>query len=239
VFSETAEFYDLIYDRFRDYPEDTERVARAIRRYAPQARTILDVGCGTGRHAQLLADEHGYEVDGLDIQPEFVEIARGRCPQGRFSVGDMADFDLGKRYDVVLSLFSSIAYVRTLVRLASAARALSRHLAPGGLSMVEPWMTPEDFTPGRVYLQCADTDEVKISRMSSSHVRNGVSILDFHYLVGSSQEVRHLRETHELGLFSKEEMRSAMEAGGLKLLEFDPEGLMGRGLYILQNGTLE
>jgi SAM-dependent methyltransferase len=232
VFSETTRYYDLIYDEFRDYAGDVTRVAELIRRLAPEARTVLDVGCGTGRHAQGLTTDFGYRVDGLDIEAGFVEIARGRCPDGRFFVGDMADFDLGHVYDVVLSLFSSIGYVKTGDRLASAARCFARHLAPGGVAVVEAWLAPEAFTPGKVYLLTAEREDLKVSRMSSSVVRDGVSILDFHYLIGTPEGVKHLQETHELGLFTEEEMRAGLETGGLDVAEFHPEGLTGRGLYV-------
>lgn len=234
MFSETPRYYDLIYDEFRDYEGDVARVAELVRRLAPEARTILDVGCGTGRHAQGLASGYGYQVDGLDIEAGFVEIAQGRCPGGRFSVADMADFDLGRRYDVVLCLFSSIGYVKTRGRLVSSVRCMADHLNPGGVAVVEAWLAPEAFTVGKVHLLTAERDDLKVSRMSSSTVRDGVSILDFHYLIGTAEGVRHVRETHELALFTEEEMREGLEAGGLDVVEYDPEGLNGRGLYIGQ-----
>jgi SAM-dependent methyltransferase len=236
MFSETARFYDLIYDQFRDYERDAARVAELLQRLAPEAELILDVGCGTGRHAEALTLRHGYRVDGLDIQPGFVEIAQRRCPGGRFVEGDMADFNLGGRYDVVLCLFSSIGYVKTMKRLVAAARSFRRHLAPGGVAMVEAWMTPNAFTPGKVYLLTAEEGDIKVSRMNSSVVREGISILDFHYLIGTPEGVRHLRETHELALFTEEEMRQGFEAAGLEVVEYDPDGMTGRGLYTLRPG---
>ena len=54
-----------------------------LRRLVPDCRTVLDVGCGTGEHARLLA-EQGFAVDGLDIEPDFVRIASAKNPAGRF-----------------------------------------------------------------------------------------------------------------------------------------------------------
>jgi SAM-dependent methyltransferase len=150
MFSETARYYDLIYDQFRDYAGDVAKVAELVQRLVPEARTILDVGCGTGRHAQGLVETYGFQVDGLDIQPAFVEIAQGRCPEGRFVQGEMADFDLGRTYDLVLCLFSSIGYVKSKERLRSAARSFRRHLSPGGVAVVE--YDPEGMTGRGLYI---------------------------------------------------------------------------------------
>ena len=45
-------------------------------------------------------------------------------------------------------------------------------------------------------------------------------------------DVSHFVEEHELGLFSDEQYRAAIAAAGLELDSFDPQGLIGRGLYI-------
>jgi len=63
--------------------------------------TVLDVACGSGEHARLLAG-HGFVVDGLDLDPAFVRIARHKHPSGRFFEADMAGFDLPDRYDAIL-----------------------------------------------------------------------------------------------------------------------------------------
>lgn len=232
MFSKTTELYDLIYSEFKDFQGEARQVASLVRNRCPGARTILDVGCGTGRHAATLTQEFGFHVDGLDIEPGFVEIAGARCPEGAFTVGDMVDFDLGKQYDVVLCLFSSIGYVRTGERLRAAARAFRRHLPPGGMALIEPWFAPGEFHPGRVYLQTVDRGDRKIVRMSHSRIQNGVSRLDFHYLVGDSGGLSHLEEVHELGLFTVDEMTQALEEAGFADVEFDPRGLIGRGLFL-------
>lgn len=231
MFSETAELYDLIYGQFKDYAAEARWIAGLLERVHPGARTILDVGCGTGEHARHLTDA-GYRVDGLDIEPAFVRLAGEKNPAGRFVHADMTDFDLGTRYDAVLCLFSSIGYAGTL---AGVERALSRfheHLSPGGVVVVEPWFEPEEWRSGSVYLHMAEADEVKVSRMSHSTRRGRLSVLDFHYLVGREDGIEHLRETHELGLFTREEMEQSFTAAGLRVEEYDPEGPIGRGLFI-------
>lgn len=76
-----------------------------------------------------------------------------------------------------------------------------------------------------------DEPELKIARINTSLVKDGVSIFDLHYLIGTPDGTEHIVEHHELGLFEVEENVSAMEEAGLGV-KHDPEGLTGRGLYI-------
>lgn len=80
MFNESAELYDLIYGSFKNYATETADLVALIRAQHPNAKTILDVACGTGEHARLLTEQFGYEVDGLDLNPSFVRIARGKLP---------------------------------------------------------------------------------------------------------------------------------------------------------------
>jgi SAM-dependent methyltransferase len=237
MFSESTELYDLIYGEFKDYAAEAARIGRLLKELRSAAESLLDVGCGTGRHAWYLSTEHGYEVDGMDIESDFLEIARKRCPSGTFFRGDMASFDLGRTYDGVLCLFSSIGYVRTTDRLQMAARSIRKHVAPGGMALIEPWFTPDQFRAGSLHAVTVDREDLKISRVSRSEVRDRISWLEFHYMVADATGVRHLREEHELGLFTEGEMVEALQGAGFDKVEYDPEGLTGRGLYIAELGT--
>src|SRR5215210_6598743 len=108
MFHASAEVYDLVYSAFKEYPAEASEVAGVIRRAKPDARTILDVACGTGEHARLLTETHGFIVDGLDLEPGFVRIAQQKLPRASVFEGDMTSFALPGRYDAILCLFSSI-----------------------------------------------------------------------------------------------------------------------------------
>lgn len=236
MFSKLAELYDFIYMQFKDYADESRRVAGLLGRLHPDARTVLDVGCGTGEHARLLARDHGYAVDGLDIEPDFVRLARRKHPDGSFACADRTDFDLGRRYDAVLCLFSSIGYVKTLDNVERALGRFRAHLADGGVVVVELWLEPDAWHTGRVYLHTAESEEVTVCRMSVSGQRGRLSVIDFHYLVGTSTGIEHMTETHELGLFTRDELERRFVAAGFTEIEYDPEGLIGRGLFTARAG---
>ena len=231
MFSESPELYDLIYGSFKDYEAEAAQVADLLGRVAPDAKTVLDVGCGTGEHARILRAAHGYEVHGLDIEPGFVELARQKVPESRFWAGDMAGFSLGTTFDAVICLFSSIGYVGSTERLVVALESFRAHLNPGGVAVVEPWFEPQAWHPGRVYVHRSESDSLHIVRMSHSDVRDRVSLLEFHYLIGTEKGVEHRTEHHDLALFTREEMMRAFGAAGFEEVAHDPKGLIGRGLY--------
>jgi hypothetical protein len=111
---------------------------------------------------------------------------------------------------------------------------MARHLAPGGLLILEPWLAPAAFDPHQLgRLIVAEQPDFQAVRMNDSRVDGRLSIMDFHYLIGRPGRVEHIVETHALGLFTETEYASALSDAGLTV-EHDPLGLMGRGLWIAQ-----
>lgn len=229
MFRETAELYDVIYS-FKDYAAETAALIGHLERHRRSpGRRLLDVACGTGHHLAHL--QAHYDVEGLDLDPAMLVIARLRLPGVPLHQGDMQAFDLGRRFDAVTCLFSSIGYVRTLEGLEQTARTLARHLLPGGVLALEPWLTPETFRPGTLHALFIDQPELKIARFNRSTVEGRLSVLDFHYLIATSQGIEHRTERHELGLFTLEEYAGALAGAGLRPV-VDPEGLSGRSLLL-------
>jgi SAM-dependent methyltransferase len=228
MFVESAELYDAIY-HFKDYPRECQRLHAIISKAVPDARTILDVACGTGEHAKFLKEHHA--IDGVDINQNYLLAARLKNPSGTYSCADMTELDLGRTYDVVTCLFSAIGNVKTIERLESAVDHMARHVKPGGVLIVEPWFSPDQWNPGQVFIHGGEMPDGKVCRMSLSRREGHLSVLDFHYLHGTRQGIIAYSERLELGLFTRTEMTQAFVAAGMDVT-YDPDGLMGRGLYI-------
>jgi ubiquinone/menaquinone biosynthesis C-methylase UbiE len=229
VFSKTARYYDKLYAK-KNYATEIQRLISLLDIHADTNQmTLLDVACGTGFHLEHLR-EH-FKVEGLDICPELLDIAHQRLPDILLHLGDMTNFSLGKQYDIVTCLFSSIGYVKTLDRLKDAIGHMTAHLNPGGALVIEPWFTPENWHPNTVHGMYIDEPELKIARINTSFVKGKVSVFDLHHLVGTPEVTEHIVEHHELGLFEVDEMISVMQEASLTVTH-DADGLTGRGLYI-------
>jgi SAM-dependent methyltransferase len=230
MFDASAEFYDLIYATFKDYPAEAGQIASLLRRLNPACRTLLDVACGTGEHARLLANA-GFIVDGLDLDAVFVRLARQKHPSGRFFEADMGTFRLPYRYDAVICLFSSIGYLRTLDRVNEALTSFREHLAPGGVVVVEPWFAPGVLEHGRVVHNTGEAGGIRVTRRSRVEVAGRLSRLHFDYEINDRSGTRRASEVHELGLFTTAELMEAFRRAGLEA-NYDPDGLTDRGLYV-------
>jgi SAM-dependent methyltransferase len=97
---------------------------------------VLDVPCGQGRHAHLLA-EFGYDVDALDYSKELLDVARkrGTGDRLRYTRGDMRSMPTKwtSRFDAVLNLFTSFGFFAYPSDDARVIKEFARVLTPGGV----------------------------------------------------------------------------------------------------------
>jgi SAM-dependent methyltransferase len=229
-YERSAAIYDLLYGD-KAYREEADTLRALLDQERAGTRTLLEVGCGTGGHLVFLR-EH-FACEGIDLSAAMLEHARAKLPDVPLHVADMRDFDLGRRFGVVASLFSGIGYVRSTAELDAAIACMARHLEPGGVLVVEPWFTPQQWKPGgRVRGGMhVDRDDIKIVRVSITQTRGRFAVTPMHHLVATLDGVEHFVETHELFLAEAHEYRAAFEAAGLERVRHEP-GVFVRGAWI-------
>jgi len=101
-----------------------------IRAAKPDAKNVLELGCGTGSILKRLQD--AYEVSGLDISGKMLSVARKKVPRSKLVRQDMVDFRIDGRFDVIFCVFDSINHVRRFSDWKKVFAAVRRHLAPRG-----------------------------------------------------------------------------------------------------------
>jgi SAM-dependent methyltransferase len=229
---EFAEVYDLVYHRRgKDYRTEAAELAELIRDRTPGADSLLDVACGTAEHLVHFPD-HFAEVEGLELSAGMLSVARAKATSLKLHEADMCDFDLGRRYDAVTCLFSSVVYLGTLERMRAAVSRMAAHLSPGGVVVVEPWWSPDRFIDRYVAGEVVDGEGVTVARVARNERINERQIsMDVHFVVANADRVRHFDETHVLALFTNEDYLSAFADAGCDA-EFLDRGPGSPGLYL-------
>ena len=230
MYRDTARYYDKIYGH-KDYIAEVEKIYDLVgEKSLPKDASLLDVACGTGKHLLHFSDR--FRVEGLDLCPELLSVARERLPGVALHEADMTDFDLGRTFEVITCLFSAIGHLETNEQLDSAISRMAAHLAPGGTLVVEPWLSPEEYTPNTVHSLLIEEPDLRIARINTSLIEEGRwSVFALYHLIGTPTETKHIVEEHRLTLFTEEELRGAFERADLAVT-IDREGLIGRGLYV-------
>lgn len=233
MFHRLAGYYDLLVGD-KDYRAECRRLETLARRFGRSGgRSWLDVACGTGRHLEFL--RHEYEVTGIDRSPQMLRVARRRLPGIRLLRRDMRTFHLDESFDVVSCLFSAIGHLQTDREVGAAFANFARHLKPGGVVIVEPWIDPAIFRSGHVHLVSKRDGPVLVARMSHSTRRGAHSLVHYHYLIGRlGRGVRHFEGTDVGWMVPPRRLVDLLRRAGLRA-RFVRNGLTpGRGLLIGQ-----
>jgi SAM-dependent methyltransferase len=127
TYREFARVYDDVMD---DPRPKVARVLELVERHNPAARTLLELGCGTGT---ILAGLHRFSRTGIDRSPEMLAIAREKVPEARLIEGDIADFHLAERFDVVICVFDTLNHLPTFELWQALFACVKEHLAEGGV----------------------------------------------------------------------------------------------------------
>lgn len=231
AYAKQASVYDAIYLNMKDYGREAERVWQLINRHGNGHNTLLDVACGTGLHLASL--RRSFRVVGLDYSPDMLRMAEARLEDIELVEADMRKFYLRRQFGAVTCLFSAIGHMPDVGSLNQAICCMAAHVEPGGVLIVEPWITPEMWSANRP--PTIDTSvEGGVVRVTTSRlIRGNICLLDMHYHVGYPFEADYIHEVFEVTMFTHEEYLDAFKIAGLDV-SFDSDGLSpnGRGVYI-------
>ena len=137
-------YYDLLYAD-KNYDAEADYIHNLISQYGrKESRTLLDIGCGTGRHAAALS-ERGYRICGIDRSAEMIgkaELLSAGNDRLSFEVASADSFSLNKKFDVVTSLFHVMSYLISNDMLKNCFRNVYDHLEKGGVFIFDFWYGP-------------------------------------------------------------------------------------------------
>lgn len=227
VFGPTyARAYDAFYGD-KDYGAECDLVERLLKQYAPgPVRTVLDLGCGTGNHAVLLA-ERGYDVTGVDVSESMLEQARKKAattPEGGKAVfrhGDIRDVDLRQSFDAGLLMFAVLGYQLDNEDVLATLRNVRRHLRPGAPLVFDVWYGPGVLseTPSQ-RVKVIPTEGGRILRVASGELdpRRHLCTVQYQvWRVEGDRIVDEAQERHTVRFFFPRELELMLEVAGFDL----------------------
>jgi SAM-dependent methyltransferase len=238
VFGAYAQYYDLLY-KDKDYASEAAFIESLLRQHAPEARSVLELGCGTGTHAILLAAQ-GYSIHGIDLSEEMLEVARQRTSalpielsqQLSFSQGNVRDCEFEQKFDAVLSLFHVVSYQATNDDLHAMFHNVARHLKPGGVFLFDYWFGPAVLTDRpAVRIKRMASDAIRVTRLAEPVIDVMASCVDVNYQVlvhdKATHAVTELTETHRMRYLFQTEIEMLARAAGFNV-QSSGEWLTGR-----------
>jgi len=228
IYDKYAEFYDLIYHD-KDYQGEANYIDSLIKKYFSHAATIIELGCGTGKHASLLA-EKGYQVCGVDISEKMVEDARVRLEscnkiknKVKFYVGDIRSFNLDQKFDVAMSLYHVFSYQTKNVDILNTLKNAAQHLNKNGLLIFDCWYGPAvlcNLPQARV--RRVESNDYFITRISepTNHFNENAVDIKFDVFVEDkkTKQIIEFKEVHSMRYFFKPELELLLEQTGFELL---------------------
>ena len=227
VFKKYAEYYDLLYQD-KDYASEAHYVTGLIECLRPEAASILDLGCGTGNHDLIFA-ENGYKVTGVDRSEESIEKARTKYGRKSslnlsFSTGLIESLRMEERFDVVVSLFHVMSYLTTDGALQSAFDTARYHLKPGGVFIFDCWYGPGVLTdPPSVRVKRVGNDVNEVIRIAEPDMRPNENIVTVNYQVlvldKASGKIMEVTESHPMRYWFKPEVKRMLETAGFELVD--------------------
>lgn len=233
IYSKYAEYYDLLYSKEAygtDLQKDSRQLLRLIKQYKKsKGNDLLDVGCGTARHISYL--KKNFSCVGIDISEDMLRIARKNVKGVEFIRREMTKMNLGKKFDVIISMFSSVAHLKNYREWEQAIKRMANHLKPGGVIIIEPWyVNPSLYNTVR--LLTYKSDDIKIARIVIPFRKGITTYADMHHLVGDKKKgIFYFVDKQRMIAFDKNKSLSMMKRAGLNA-RFVKSKISDRGLYI-------
>lgn len=230
VFTEYARYYDLLY-RDKHYREEAEYVRRLVLSHVPDAHTIVELGCGTGAHAECLA-RAGMEMFGVDMSRWMLERAVARqaalpddvAKRLHFSHGDVRDVRLSVRADAVISLFHVVSYQPGNADLHAMFITAREHLRSGGVFIFDVWYGPAVLSDRPVVrVKELEDEEIKITRIAQPTLYPGRNLVDVQYRIIAQEKktgrCSETAETHRMRYLFSTEIEWLAEQSGFTVID--------------------
>lgn len=220
MFDKLAKYYDLIMSPF-DYQELVDCLDDLIISCGGDRTNILDLGCGTSEELVYFM-QLGYQVSGIDLSKEMIEVSNEKLNIGDFKVGDMRNFKTKKKYDNVISVFDTVNYITDPKDLSKCFKSVNKAMNMDGLFLF-------DFNSiyGLIHewegVKIEETDDFFISYDSKLDMNRLILKCKMNFFIKEdSGKFISFEETHYERGYSPFEMKELLKENGFKFLKLLP-----------------
>lgn len=218
LYGKFAEHYDDIYF-WKDTRKEVEFIDKMVDKHKT-GRIVLDIACGTGRHAALM-EEKGYDVVGVDINDKMLSIAKRKVKGVEFLKGDMKDLKIKDRcFDIVMCMFTAITYNLNIDELRRTLSNFYDLLNSPGIVVFDAGILKETYQRGKLSMDVVDRD-YPIVRFGRVERIDEQAFFNFVFLTKENGKVDFHIDRHEIGFFSIEDIKNVMKSVGFKVKVFE------------------
>ena len=228
AFCDYVKFYDLLYAD-KDYQAESAFVQRLFGQRIQVPADLVEMGCGTGIHASLMA-EAGWKVFGVDMAEDMIVAARNRLalvpPVVRdrvtFARADIRNVELGQSFSAAMSLFHVVSYLTTDSDLYAALTSVRRHLVLGGTFVFDFWHAPAILDGGPQRREkIGESHEWLVHRLTQPVWEKDKDMVKVNFHITATNkttgEVRKLHEEHAMRYFFPDVLMAALKDCGFSV----------------------
>lgn len=226
VFQDYAYYYNAFY-KDKDYKAETAQIDELLRKFGIGIKSIINYGCGTGKHDMELA-KMGYQCTGIDMSSLMIDIAKDNASKEDlpidFSVADIREFEPVKKYDAVISLFHVMSYQNGNKDILFAFQSARKALDKGGVFLFDVWYGPGVLSDKPVVrVKEIEDEENKLIRIARPVMHDKKNVVDVCYevLVTNKQTgvTKVINEVHNMRYFFRPELELMLKQTGFEVID--------------------
>lgn len=226
VFKDYAYYYNAFYQD-KDYEKESMQVDKLIKGYGKNVSTIINYGCGTGKH-DIELSKLGYKCSGVDMSSDMIRIARQNAEVQKieinYSVEDIRYFHPRVKYDAVVSLFHVMSYQNRNEDITASLFSARRALSKDGLLLFDVWYGPGVLSDKpAVRVKEVEDEKNRLVRIARPVLHDKTNVVDVNYEVfiidKETGYMRVIRETHNMRYFFRPELELMLRETGFELID--------------------
>lgn len=225
-FDDYSKYYD-VFNEEKNYKKESEYVLDLISKYSPNCQSLIEFGCGTGKHAQYFSQK--YQICGVDLSPTMLEQAslelRRKINEDKVQLicDDISNVNIGKKFDVCVSLFHVMSYMSGNDQVLSVLKNAHRHLNKDGIFIFDCWYGPAVLKQRPAQrIKKITKNENQYIRLAEPYLKPDKNTVDVHYQIldlnNKNSQFNSLKELHSMRYYFKPEIQFFCQLSSFELL---------------------